>query len=534
MNTRIIRAIFMEHATRSWPFLASGLLLSMLLVPAILATPGPHYQNEVEPAAQAIALVIAMLGLLYSAADGERLTCELTERTLLLPVPTIVIVTAKFVYNTASIFLVSLLVHALLRLTVRGQHDDWWAYPVLSLTMFVILQTLALAVGCLGDWSFGILVGAIFVVMACVDNYATDLPRAALVATPPGLFVLGLLVSTAVVHLRRTGRWDPELLLPRLSLARSQANEPPLAPFKSALDAQRWFETRRMSVFLLTTYIGAGSVGFLNVIPRMSIERFLEDYSKLDRLFWAVGQFGMSLPFAFILSAFFAGGVMFFQNYRMQFGPLRAFLYLRPMSSADLARARIAGTLRGLSGPFLLTIILTLGLCSFWLLIDKENPSTILINRWSPIQLAAILTLVFLGVAAAAWAAYWTGSIFIAVLIYAGLVIPLALLDSAGWINYSTVLYENYVMASAALLICAALALAIHRKHLSATRIGIAILIASAFSFAFWFASYWDDIWSTHDVKWSLINLPEHVLLALFIALPVATIPLTLHAARHR
>lgn len=540
MNARIVRALFMEHATRSWPFLAAGFVLGSLYVLPDWAFQGHPYQYEIEGAVQTVALVVAMLGLLYTVADGDRLSCEFPERILLLPVPTSVIVLARFLFNVAAVALLSLFIHILLRLTTGGPHDDWWAYPVLGVIVVVVLQTVALAVGCLGDWALGVLLGAFVAIMVYIGGYGNSMPTETVIAAPFWIFGVCLSISCGVVHLRRTGRWDPQLFLPGLRAINKQSVESSIAPFKSALDAQRWFEARRARPFLITTLASVAAVTIaFNRVPRVFTDRFEEHYSMMDRTLWALGQYGTMLPYIFVLCAGFTGSVMLFQNYRLQFGPLRAFLYIRPISSADLARARVTGALRALAEPYLITVFLTLGLCSLWLFIDKENPSTPLTNLWTPIQLTGILSLVFLGVGCAAWLGYWTGNIFFFAALYTVFSISFGLLFTGmlelGWMNgYTNRTLEQTISAAIAVLTLLVLALATRRRFLPIRQLVIVLTFAIVLSGALWFASNWFDNGSHEPIRWNPNELPTCVLVALFTALPLAAVPLSLNWARHR
>ncbi len=62
----------------------------------------------------------------------------------------------------------------------------------------------------------------------------------------------------------------------------------------------------------------------------------------------------------------------------------------------------------------------------------------------------------------------------------------------------------------------------------------VSLLVCTALSGALWFATYWDDIWSNHDVPWRFEELYSYAVLALVITLPDASIPLTINWARHR
>jgi hypothetical protein len=541
MNARIVRGLLLEHATRTWAFILAGLGLSLL--PILIFTVGDDTstQYEIEPVAQTMGLFIAALGLLYSAAEGDRLTCELTERTRLLPVRTWVLVSVKLVYDAFVITALSLTIHVILTFLASGPREEWWVYPVVAVTMYAVVQTLAFAAGCLGDWSLGIMFAAYLVLMSAASDYISSGADTSIIRYCAAVLALGLALSTAVIHLRRTGRWDPQKLLPRR--ARTAGRDRTLPPFESAFAAQRWFEIRRMQshfafTFLCVAVLYGLAVGF----PRWTTERFMEEYTATERLYWAIGQFGMSLPFIFIVTAFLVGGQLAIQTYRLEFTPISAFFYLRPMSSGDLARARIQGTLRGLGMPFIVMVALTLALCSFWLLIDKENPSTLLTDRWGPAQLAGILALIFAGVAAAGWAAYWTINVFAAAVLYVGYFLILALMAEIGLTGGDTggfegVALENWfrgAFVGGGLIMCALPALAVRFGLLTLRQLAVPVVFAIAFGTSFWFATYWDDIWSTHDIAWSLRDFPQYALFALFILLPMSTIPLTLHWARHR
>jgi hypothetical protein len=461
----------------------------------------------------------------------------------LLPIPTLTLVAVRVVYSSTAIAALSLVVHVTLAIVIGGPRDPWWFYPVAAVSTMAVVQTLGLAAGCLGDWSLGVLFASWLVIAPSLDELLTETSIMESAPIPFAFTAIvvfaSILISTGVVHLRRTGRWDPELLIAWRGGTATRNTDRVLPPFDSAFAAQRWFEMRRMrNYFWITLVSSTVVVSTMNVIPRISTERFLEDYSTAERLYWGVGQSGMLLPFMFIVSALFTGVVMLLQNIRLHSGPMSAFLFLRPMSTAHLARARLRGTLNGLRTPFLVTTTLTVIFCATWGLIDEPNPLSHLTNRYSDLQILAITLILAVGVAAAAWAVYWTA---------------LICLGAAGFMFYSIAFYwifeivtdseTTYVSVDWLLisfLLCIAaltstlMAIAIRRDLLSGWRAIASVIVAVSVTAAFWFATYWDDIWSAHDVDWDPSLWPRYTLLMLLLVAPIPTIPLTLHWARHR
>jgi len=549
MSLRIFRALTLEHAARSWPFLVAGFALGALYALSDWAIQGRPHQYEVEGAVQTIAMVVALLGLLYTVADGDRLSCEFTERTLLLPVPTLAIVLARFTCNSTAVALLSVVNHFFLRWVIGGPHDDWWAYLLLNVSILTVMQTVALTVGCLGDWALGILIGTFIASLSYGLEYAEDMGMSLSMpywhanslesATVAGatllLFVVCLLISVGVVQLRRRGRWDPQLLLPATDLWGERKRSTALAPFKSALEAQRWFETRRVRGYFVAIYlVSALSVASVSTIQRYFVEHFRQNYSAAEKLLWAAGQYGMMLIYVFLWTSVFVGGIAFFQNFRMQRGPLRSFLFLRPMSTAELARARLQGTLRGLGGLFLVVALLAVALCSLWFLIEQENPSTLLTQRWTPIQLSAIVVVVLSGVAAAGWTVYWTGNVISIFLLVIGFEMLRTYLNDYGWLDYRTLASERVNIAGIAMAIGIVLVIAVRHQFLTMPRLGLLLVVGTLFAGALWFAGYWDDISSGRDVSWNFNALYTYCVVSLLMVLPAASVPLTLHWMRHR
>jgi hypothetical protein len=87
---------------------------------------------------------------------------------------------------------------------------------------------------------------------------------------------------------------------------------------------------------------------------------------------------------------------------------------------------------------------------------------------------------------------------------------------------------------AAALIMIGLLYLTVRRGLLSLRTLVVNATLALLFTGAFWFSTHWDDIWSAHAVNWNVSGIPDFVLFGLFILLPSATMPLTLHWARHR
>lgn len=534
MNARMLKGLFMEHATRTWPFLAAGLLLVMFYLFPFWISSDRSYQYEVEAAMQTIALVIAGLGLLYSAADGERLTCELPQRTLLLPVSTPVIVVSKFLYDAAAIMLMSTYIHMLLHLSTGGPHEAWFYYPAIGVTIFSILQLLALATGSLGDWSFGILFGT-FVVLVSYANLYAAMSGTMLVRNTALIFAACLLSSCMVVHWRRIGTWELASVLPQFARAGTRRDQATLPPFDSAFDAQLWFEAVRMRALLVGAFVCAAvAAAIVIVLERTYAERFYEQYTDVDRILWSIGELGQMLPYVFGWSVVFTGAVMTFQNFRLQYGPMRAFLCLRPMSSAELARARTLGTLRQIRSVFLIVMVLTVVLCSFWLLIDKANPSTTLVERVGPPNLAILLPTVFLGLGGAVWAVYWTGNIILGTLLYVAFSLLYWILILLGIATPNTWQFLPIAGILAGIFMCVILFTAVSQRLVALDRLIGAIVIAIVCAIALWVATKWDAITGGQDIVWKVHELPAYGLVALFLVLPLATTPLTLHWARHR
>ncbi len=543
MNPRIMAGLLFEHVTRTWQFVLGGFTVAASIMLIALSSESGTLHQDVEPTGQAIALFIVAIGLLYSTADGDRLTCDIPQRITLLPVSTPTLVATRLAYGAAAIAASSLLVHGFLRVVADGWPEAWWLYPVVAVSMYLIIQTIAFAVGCFGDWSIGLLMGPYILLMSSVYEYETRVPDTWKFGMLPILFGVCVTVSAGVVHLRRTGRWDPEVFLPRRTQIRVADRGRELPPFESPSAAQRWFELRRLAPFALVYAAGALTLAPLSVLSNTYADRFSSDYTVAERWYWTVGQYGMTIPFVFIYSAGTAGAFLAFLNARMQRGPMIAFLFLRPMSTENIAYARVAAAVRGLGLFFIITVLLTTALCSFFLLIDGEDPSDAVTGRWSVGTLVMIFSLMFLATAAAAWAVYWSANLFAGLILYAIAV----LLIISGTTSTSSAAAEGlflFAWGCAGVAMAALLAFAYREGLLPGRRLVGWLATGIAASFALWFAGHWDRI-SRPDVAragadasagivWQYDTLPIYAVFALFLALPAATIPLTMRWARHR
>ena len=532
MNARIVKGLVFEHATRTWPFIVAALLILLLYASLWIFDSPRAAQYEIEPAAQLMTLFVAAIGLIYATSDGERMTSEIPERTLLLPVPALAIVAVKFAWSIAVIGTLSLVVHGAMELVSTEPRDPWFYYFIVAVVVFAIVQTIALAVGCLGDWSLGILFGAYIVVLTFFVEFGEEfmiLPVPVTVALGALLLVsVCLSLSWAVVHLRRTGRWDPQALLPFRESARTAVSkEKP--PFSSPLAAQRWFEMRRLVPFAAVYLFCALAVMPESVLPMQYAETYPSDYTDADGIYLTIGRYGATIPFVFLYAAGIAGAFMSFLNSRMQRGPINAFLFIRPISTMDLAIARIAAAIRALGILLTVTALVSIGLGSFWLLIERNSPLDVLTQRWSPAPLVAIICLMFVGVGAFAWAVYWSANVFIAMVVYAVFAtIIMSTPDSV----FATAMLLGWLFVP--LSMASILVFAWRRGLVSISRLARCMAISLVASFALWCARHWNRIWAMRDFAWDFDTLPMYAIGALFLALPVATVPLAMNWARHR
>ncbi len=533
MNLRIFQGLFLEHITRTSTYFVCGLVFAGLMI-FLSSDDTSLRQHQIEHFIQLCPFVVATLGLLYSTASGERLTCEFPERTLLLPVSTRTLVTAKFLYNVISVVVLSLIVHLWLHVTTLEPCEGWWLYPTIGVLMIGVLQTVALAAGPLGDWSFGIVAAtfiALLIVLAAVLEGTPELSLIPLTALVAGLC---LLTSQGIVARRRAGRWDPHGLLPgRMVLPLPVARS--LPPFKSPFAAQRWFEARRARTPLVAIYVSiAAVIGLAGVVPRIGVQRFYEDYSATDRLLWAAGNYGMTFSYTMLLTAVFGGAVVMFQNFRMQLGPMRAFLCLRPMTTEHLARARVEAALIQFGLLFGATAFFTLTLFSAWLLIQETNPSTGALEQFGLVGLVARILLSLVAIAVVAWVGYWTGNVLVGAAGYTAIVAILWIFFYSTRSELSTDVEFNIVLAVAAIAAAVLYAMALHSRVVSISRLCASWGIALIATFALPYMGTWYGVFSRNDFPAPLTSLLYFGIYALILALPVATIPLTIRDIRHR
>lgn len=400
--------------------------------------------------------------------------------------------------------------------------------------MIVVLQTVAFAASPLGDWSFGILSATFIALLLLIPAAYQDTPEPSLIPITALFVGVCLWTSSAIVSLRRAGRWDLPGWLPgrtaqSLSAARS------LPPFKSPLAAQRWFEARQARTALIAIYVSlAGVIGLVGVVPRIGVQRFYEDYSATDRLLWAAGNYGMTFSYTMLLTAVFGGAVVMFQNFRMQLGPMRAFLCVRPMSTTDLARARVEAALIQFGLLFGTTAFFTIVLFSAWLLIDHTNPATGAVEEWGLAGLVPRMLLSLFAVAVIAWAGYWTGNVLVGALGYTAIVGILWTFFYTTRSELSTLDERTIILTLATIAASVLYAIAIRHRVLSASRLCASLGIALLATFTLPYMGMWYAVFSRNDLPGYSSSLPYAGMVALLLALPVATVPLTIQAIRHR
>lgn len=250
--------------------------------------------------------------------------------------------------------------------------------------------------------------------------------------------------------------------------------------------------------------------------------------------------YGVAAAFAFYfgpgIAAVFCGAYSFFQNQRIQLGPLKTFLFIRPVSTKDLASARIAGTLQSvlISIP---PIVVTCAIAVF-IAARSNNPDGLpgFVHEHMGLGGVAIAILLLLAFLAALWSIQWFGNILaFGAIFYVGVMAFYMVAEFESFRSYMYMYLREIFRAAilVAYLVCAFLFYLAHRRGLLETKNLYIALAAMPFLAAGWF-TFLNLGNLQHGQPYDFAQLAEVMPFAILPIAPIATVPLIMHFARHR
>ena len=576
MNAAIPKAMFREQFKRTLPILVlclgivSVANLLLFLVQGIdeRVTGGsvsPDEGSAVAIAVLAWVYVLGILMLLYRDGDASDVKLDMPAYLLRLPIRTFDLILWRMGYGllfVAAIGVWSSGLHYLLFgtgmlyfLFFGTQMETTFAFwtPMLyGVTVFAFFQALA---WCIGGSGFGVLLTALAtIVLAGWFDFEYEPGQMSGYMSVDVLAWLAVcfLVAYAGVRIRRREGFDISGTLATLSSVFARDRGVDRRPFASP-EAMRWFEWRRQGRMLPVLAL-CGAIAFLIIFLRWMPFDAAQGPS-------AMTVYSVAVAFAFYLglgiAAVSCGGYNLFQNQRIQLGPLKAFLFIRPVSTKDLAHARISATLRSTLislAPFAIVCAIAI---FFVARSDPQEGLPAFVQGHIGLGGAAIAILLLLGYLGALWCLQWSGNIVaIGSIIAAGAGI-FTVIVGVGWIilfafpaleaaltemeTKMAPIIESKIFETIALLVitlvsalaCAFLFRLAHRRDLLERKSLVMALAAFPFLVAgFSMLQNLDAIDSGQP--YDLGHLTGIIPFAILAILPLATVPLVMNFARHR
>lgn len=512
MNLRIAQAFWFYHATRTWPFLFAGLALSIGTVVSFGVLFRDEFSNPHNFLFGALfaGLAVQFLGMLYNASFTSSLSCRLPESTLLLPATSFSIAFHRFAFNLTTTAVTTLVLYALVRALFGEMEWAWWDWLALTVGLCAFLQAVALATAPTGDLTLGFLFVATIVYLAAPKPYLDGLP---LWSWHLFASILCFLAMWANVHFIRQGRGLFPASTTRPVRRTTMRTAPLIQPFKSAWRAQLWLEMRSYWQPISRIYIALIAL-FLFIEFFVDNNNGLADRSILSAALSSIQIF--TLGYLGFAATAIGALIASIQNRRMQVGPMAAFVYLRPLSTPQLAAARIAAVLC----LWTIAAVFTFS----WVLLAYNGFRF----RFTDNYLANSI-IAFTPMAVCIWAAFWTWNMLALVPIYCAAAAIALLLGRGDGLS------EQYFLEVAVMLlligsVCAVFWFALRRRlmHWKLLWGFPAAMLALIFP---WIYLSRPVGLLTSDTMYNLCIVASAYAIAIA---PIATVPLAHHWCRHR
>ncbi len=217
------------------------------------------------------------------------------------------------------------------------------------------------------------------------------------------------LVAYAGVRIRRRDGLDISAIPTGLFSRLARHRDVDRPPFASPEEAMRWFEWRRQARMLPVLVLG-GSL-FLGSVALTVAGPGIGPSAWSTTLVFASGRISVAFLNALGITAALFGAYCFFQNHRLQTGPQKTFLFIRPVSTKTLATARVVVALRSSVAslvPFVLAYVVTV------LLMARVEDSTgvpAVIESSTGLGGIGVAAVLLCGALAAVWCLQWFGNV---------------------------------------------------------------------------------------------------------------------------
>lgn len=484
-------------------------------------------------------LMLCIVTLLFCHSDDRDLTLNMPGYLFRLPVRTFDLVFWRMGYGllfVSTVAVVSSTVYYLLFSPEMEAEMAFWAPLRIAVTLFACLQAVAWCVGGSGPamilvtlllyWLINWLAFHFPVSFFDPTQYTTELVLSA-VATSYVVSYIGVRLH------RREGINLAGILDPLFSaISRDTAADPP--PFASPEAAMRWFEWRRQGwkfpVFVVLFSITLAVIGIrTNHIPEV-----LGWPPSTIRAFTAQ-IVAFSFNMALILAVFGFGSYCLFQNQRIQSGPQKTFLFIRPVSTRALASARISVTLRSLLFGMVPIVIASLVYIALALQSLDEVGIKAMLDRYAGYQAPVIAVFLLVGLFGILWCIQWSGNALALLAIFA---IPTVVLEIVHeFYPLGSQRIETYALIATAIVAIPTAAYLFHmarREGLLDGKLLVPWLIVWPFILG-GFLTLFNWINLDDGNRFVLLGEAAPVLAAAVLPiLPLATVPLIMKYARHR
>lgn len=552
MNFAIAKTMIREQFQRTLPILVLCLGLSTVL--CLLQYTGLWWESlgsgaDVSPDLEftgfTIFLVhaIGIMALLYCHSDERDMKVTMPAYLLRLPVRTIDLVIWRMGYGlfcVAVIGIGSSGVHYLFFGAEMEAAFAFWTPFLIGISTFAMLQALAWSIGARGIVMLVLTTPIVLLLARWLVGFElnpepfdpTRHTAGAILST----LAVSFLVAYVGVRTRRREGFDISRILGALPAIIARDRAVALPPFTSPEEAMRWFEWRRQSRMLPLLVCGASIFFVIIVLTSLDINPSTPRSTVLA----AYGEIVAGICFFMLgLTTATFGAYCCFQNQRLQIGPQKTFLFIRPVSTKAIANARLVVALRSV----VISMVPLILVCAVAVLLaarsgTSTDPSVLpaFVDKHMGLSGAGIALLLFFGMFAITWCVQWFGN----------LLAPLAVLGIVSLFQLAVVgndyhrVEEDYLFGITGLVLFAASAFAGYMAHqrdlVEKKSLYVALaawpLLAVGFSMLLHWGQYVNNGSSPYELL--LHNTSNVLAFAVLPIAPLVTVPLFMHYARHR
>ena len=463
--------------------------------------------------------------LLWGYSEPSNLRAQIPVYAYRLPLKTSALVFWRMLYNLTAIaifwgtliFSVYYVEFGQRNAVVYGDFlpDFIWG----GLLIFVLIQT-----ACWFVSNYKILYIAIpilWVLMFGVWDIGEDILSKMTFLPLYGWFLVSLpiayVLSVIGVHSRRHGLASLSSVFAITISNRVQSRS---GEFTSPQQAQRWFESRRLGRILPVAAL------ISTTIIWVAIGTFRRSGFATVSMEGIIGFTVLIGVYGTIVGAVVSGGVFFSKNHCTQTNPNSSFFFNRPMSCRDLAVARFAAV--GKSILFVAVVICAIG--SLALLDDFGHGIGNFMEATVAVSDVVMVLMIPAGFLALVWSLMWFGNMLYALVGVTFCVYLWGMLELIFGARWVTTGDENMFMLVGVILWTTMVVL-LHKAHkrglLDGRLLGVGLAFLTPIAAGIALNSNWIDREVISGTTASLALLP-------LVLAPLATVPLTMHWARHR